>query len=575
MEKPVQIYPALTGLNCEEESNQYRLSDLLRDRTHTSALDDSAKEKIKQINKLEKFGLPPEINEYFLTFEDAPLYWLSDSSLNKYLRNFYKYHLPNSRGSNLYASLREAYSRWLLIEIDSEKKYFASTLLNMVESSSVKWNFLGLLLSGIIYIYDHSLYNPLKALENFKSVGGIINSISFNPVWKNEIEYLLALYSSFAYIKLNQFDEASYKVINALTIKPGGITAGFYKAVINIRLKNFEAAEYLLRALFNQEMERLEFALHNYNLPLLKYLIEHPALQYLKKYPEFEPIADTLQNDFELIIRTNAEKIQYLRDRTDRVLNLNILQVYSAEIDGKIKFISDALKLADNNNIYLAQMTEPFEEEFISGIREVIAIIKNAYALKVKEGTRAFDDSIQEKALLIDQLTAETIEKKSKLKEKLKKTIQSIDSAASGKITDYEEKLMMLNDEGNSKTQKIFMQTIGYNLLVTMLVTFMGGCAVYSKSSINDVNGLKVLLSASLMTGFKWGIITFLTGLLIALFISGLSMVERTNKKQRLIRRISRIKAEKEQVIQELKKEADLAERSFDGKFRWRNKQTQ
>ncbi len=121
----------------------------------------------------------------------------------------------------------------------------------------------------------------------------------------------------------------------------------------------------------------------------------------------------------------------------------------------------------------------------------------------------------------------------------------------------------MLSDENNNSTHKVFLQTMSYNIMLTVIVTLMGGCAGYSNSFIHDISEIKELLSTSLVTGLKWGIITFLIGLLIAVLVTGFSMLERSNKRQKFLKKISRLKSEKEKYILKLKKEAETKEQEL------------
>lgn len=140
----------------------------------------------------------------------------------------------------------------------------------------------------------------------------------------------------------------------------------------------------------------------------------------------------------------------------------------------------------------------------------------------------------------------------------MKKSIDALELNISDEIAVCDEKIKMLSDENNSKTHKIFMQTMGYNTILTIIVTVMGGCAGYSKSHIRDISELKELLSTSLLTGLKWGIMTFLAGLLISALVTGFSLLERSNERQKLLRRISRLKNEGNQYVTKLKKMPNL-----------------
>ncbi len=356
MEASAQILETnITDINYNDEVLVNRFDTLLK--KHFSlylTTDADPEEKIREAGRFAKFHLPSDINEFFLTYLEAPLYWLCEIPLNKYLKDFYKFHLPKASGSNLYNSEKEAYSKWLLIKSESEKKYFASTLINLAERSGIKNNFLGLILNGVIFSYDSQMFNPQKAIELFEQSKMIINSIKINLVVKTELNYLIELFSAYAFIKLKKYEEAHERLINALSIKPNGIKAKFQLALVNISLGHLETSDFLIKEIFADEILKFEYAVKENNLTLLKFLMEHPVLANLKQYGEFSLLADNLDQYFELTIFSNEEIIKALKTKVDNMELLNVVRAYSEDINTKIMFIKNVLELLNNsNNIYL------------------------------------------------------------------------------------------------------------------------------------------------------------------------------------------------------------------------------
>jgi hypothetical protein len=99
-----------------------------------------------------------------------------------------------------------------------------------------------------------------------------------------------------------------------------------------------------------------------------------------------------------------------------------------------------------------------------------------------------------------------------------------------------------------------FKTTMIYNLIVSFMISILGGCAGYSNIYIKTSGELNNILSTIVLTGFKWGIVTFFVGFLISLFSASISIIERANKKQKLLARIKYLKNKTEiekQRIQE------------------------
>ena len=203
------------------------------------------------------------------------------------------------------------------------------------------------------------------------------------------------------------------------------------------------------------------------------------------------------------------------------------------------------------------------QNEFNKCISQVVTIIKDRHYLLVNEKLAPIEDEIKEINTHIENLNKEFEEKKGIIRTKLDETLAMIETQNAAEISDCEARIEFLNDINGQNPQKVFTQTMGYNVMLTIIVSLMGGCAGYSNGSVHDMSELKNLLSLSLLSGLKWGIISFLIGLLIAVIVSVFSAVERSGKRQKLLKRIGQLKNQKEHLIQAVKKEAEIKIRNI------------
>jgi len=67
--------------------------------------------------------------------------------------------------------------------------------------------------------------------------------------------------------------------------------------------------------------------------------------------------------------------------------------------------------------------------------------------------------------------------------------------------------------------------------------------------------------------GIKWSLFSFLIGLVVAVVVSGSTVMERANVKQRLLQRISILKTRKEQETDYLKEETKRKEQRTSGNY--------
>ena len=88
-----------------------------------------------------------------------------------------------------------------------------------------------------------------------------------------------------------------------------------------------------------------------------------------------------------------------------------------------------------------------------------------------------------------------------------------------------------------------------YNIVIAFVVFFIGGISGYSNKTVTDVSEFNSIFTFVFIAGSKWGAISFIIGVVISTIISGIILVERSDMRHKLLRRISYLKIEKERLI--------------------------
>jgi hypothetical protein len=153
------------------------------------------------------------------------------------------------------------------------------------------------------------------------------------------------------------------------------------------------------------------------------------------------------------------------------------------------------------------------------------------------------------------------------MNDNLAKDIKLIETNITEEISLWEERIKNLDTESKLNPKIAFSRTMTYNIVLSFISSLMGGCAGYSSSFVKDVSELKDLFSAIMISGFKWGLITFVVGGLISAAAAAYALLEKSNRKQGIMQKISSLKNEKEHTINELKKEAQRKEKRISLKF--------
>ena len=176
----------------------------------------------------------------------------------------------------------------------------------------------------------------------------------------------------------------------------------------------------------------------------------------------------------------------------------------------------------------------------------VIDSISSFHFKELKENLFPFEKDIQEKLNIITSLGTELEDQKKQLTTNLVELLKDEEKQLLSNIKLIERNIENLSKESKYDPMSIFKNTMMYTIIVSFVSSLLGGCAGYSNLYANSTGELNNILSTIIINGFKWGILTFFIGFLISVFSAGISIIERTNKKQKLFTRIKYLKNQSE-----------------------------
>ncbi|MFZ0452598.1 MAG: hypothetical protein WAM24_02540 [Ignavibacteriaceae bacterium] len=511
---------------------------------------------VKESYRFFRYTFPPNLSEHFFRFEESPLLWICDSPLNNYIKDFYRHHFPVFNGVDQYKTIKELYIKWITNKQITEKKYFALSIVNFIDNYNSRSNFLSNILGGIVYSFDKSLYSPQKSVELFSNSKEIIGKIKLSEDSKTELEYLITLFSGYAYLVQEENGTAKEKFEEALKLKPYGITAKFHKTLMDIRLNDIDTVENSLKEIFEYDVERINFAMENLSVNLFGYFIENAVFNNIFYYPEFAVISDKIESLLSLIRISNEQVIKLLTNKFEVFKIVTEEKSFPDEITRNISFIEKLLKkFGDSDNIHFLNAGERLKNKFLETVIKIKEEIKNKHYSSINETVSLSNEEIKVKSANIELLKQELEIKKNELKIKLSAGITKIENKIAQEIQKLEEEIKNLPFKAKLNPQTAFKHAMTYNVILSFMVFLMGGCAGYSNNYVHSISELKDLISVSLTTGIKWGVITFLIGIILSGMSAVFTLLERSSRRQQLIQNISVLKNGKEHKINFFKKE--------------------
>lgn len=498
--------------------------------------------------------VPNEIKEIFIPFNYGPIFWLYDSPLLLQIEEFMKYHFVRGKYVDIHNSIKENFGKWAVTKLRSEREYYAGVTINLTERDINKHNFFKMIIQAIIYTYQHSLYNPNKALDLLRGAQDIIKGLRLSDQTKEELKYILLLYRGFAYLKERDYENANYTFKEALEIKSQGMTAKLYSALCELHIGRTEITSYYIREIFSYDLHRIDMALKINSLGMFNYFLQNSFIYNIFQEKEFylaTPFIEEMLSEYTLP-KENA--ISGIRKKLIILKEKKLDQYFTDETTKIMTFLERTTEIySQSYNTLLIASYDNFENKYSELIKKIVEKIRETFHKEVKDKLQSYEAMVRDSKETEKHLRLELENYKVKSQSQLEKSIHQVSE-------NYEYDTRIIEDRINSlphiekyDPKKTLSSNMMYNFIIAFIVFIIGGLANYSNTSVSDTNQFNSILGFVLFSGAKWGVMSFLIGGLISLIISGLVLLDKVEEKQKLINRLNRLKLEKEKVIADLK----------------------
>lgn len=509
---------------------------------------------IKESVRFFSLDLPAELKEIFIPFNNAPLFWVYDSSLLLQIEEYMRIHFKGMVHTELHKQIKENYSRWATTKLKSEKEYYSTLTINFIERDINKHNFFKLILKGIILSYQNTFYNPVRALEAFKAALEIVNSLRINDQTKLELNYILKLYVGFIHMKESNFIEANVAFKEAVETRTNGCTAKIYTALTELHLGNEDAVIYYLREVIQYDVHRLSIALGTNNFGMFNYFFRNAFILNVFQENDFSKAVETMHAVLEEFNLKDAGSLITFRDDLEKIKSKHLNDYYDDEIKKSFDFFDklfDTYASAKNTLLYAAY--PEIRGRINEVLEKIVSKIKEDFYGKVKEKLQSFDLSINENLSAEKQLNDELEGFRTRMKENYNLSLQNINENFNSEALALEERINDLPNIDRYNPRVSVVNNMTYNIIIALVVFFIGGIAGYSNKSLSDTSEYNSIFTHLLMTGSKWGAISFLVGMIISVLLAFVVVIERYDVKAKLQRRLHYLKSEKESLISDAK----------------------
>lgn len=514
---------------------------------------------IKESARLSSLNLPANYSEQFINVNLAPVYWICEAKTLKETEEWLKLSGKLKKIQlDALKQIKEFYLKWLNQKAAQDKKYFALSILKLYEREANDYNIINNFMYASLFAFESSVKDIDKALGIINKTKQSILSFDMDENLKQELLYLANLYHGFIFMEDNQIEEAGEAFNEAMASKPFGITAKFYRALIDQHLGSSLNAVSLLKDIYDYDAMRLRFAIQNGSLALYSYFL-HSALTY---NVVTEMGFSDLLNEIEDFINFSKSEQRLSLEKIDEVITrlkiMNLEEYVDEKAEKIIQFLEKFYETYEHNkNVFVTISGNFIIDKFNELIQQVISNYKEKNYGEISEKVKLYDSWIMENTDAIGNLQRDWEAAKDKYAAAYEEYSRDIEKKMNDLIAEaqFKNDNIQLNEKLNPKVA--FSNAMVYGMILSFLVFIFGGFSGCYGNSFRGFTDFGMIFSSVLLTGFKWGMVTFVISIVFSFIISGFTSLERSNEKQRLASKLINLKKKKERDLTSLKKQYD------------------
>lgn len=527
------------------------------------------KDYIENSSQFHSIRLPQEIAEYFIRFDLASYFIVSESPALGRIELFL-----STRNDDLefVANLKEVknyYSKWLVQKTPKEKYFFANSIISTVERNYTFQSFYNLLLYGIVLTYDSSLYNAKKALEVFNRAKEVVNSNNIPQNIREEFLYLVNVYQGFVYIKEYEYANSLSSFKEALVFNPHGITAYFYCALSARYMDDFDTSYDYLREVLEFDKARFKYAINYNQLSLFTFFYKNTVFYNVFTENGFAQLLP----DIDFLIRSfYSGELNCMEKTYEKLINLDNLRIkdfFDDTVLSEMKFLKEALNTYKQKRIGLSRIVEViFRDKLYTVVEYIRNLIETYYFEKIKTDIDVFDKQIEQNKRHLARIINEKNDATNKIKLNLEEAAEYLEESITEKSKHIEYQINSLEKDPKFNPSQVFYSSMLFTILVSTLVMFIVGVITTFVGYGDEAPSMQL----AVRTGVKWGGVTFVVGVFISVFTSVSSFWEKSSEKKILSEKLKKVKEAEAEEREYINVDSERTEHVYELKFNERIK---
>jgi hypothetical protein len=512
------------------------------------------------------FDLPLEINEFFITPEISKYFWVSNhplvSEIDNYSSSLEKKNIKYTRAKE---ELRKFYIKWATESSEKERIFFAGTIKNLIEKNEFAEDIIKYLLEATIILHESKYHSEEKFLELTDYVTNMIMDSNISEYTKSNYAYYINIYKAFFYIAEKNYETARTFLENAVVILPKGITAKFYLAIVLKMCGETDNSIEYIKNIVLFDLERFAYAIEVNKQELFQHFLYAAVSYQLFRDKALADIFPNIKLLFESFNSNSQTKLRSLNILISKLKDSNISEYFNDEIVQNVKFLDTFVeRYSKEKNSFIQMIESLLFDKYYKLLDKIRENFKTLMETKMASDLDIFNKKIQNYQTEASNVQNDIEKHKDRIRQLEKENIIKCEHNHSIMIADVENALSQIDSRQDFNPFVAFNNSLVYNFIISLIVFIVGGFIDGLRDSqLSDIRSSGIILSV-LISGLKWSAIIFAIGLVISLVTMLSKVIERSNEKQKLLRRITQLKVNKDKEIDLIKKETDKRIKEFE-----------
>jgi len=504
--------------------------------------------------KNKQFG---DFYEPIIEIDVLPAVLISDFPYIKKIEDWLKF-TGRIKGKQIenFKLLKEYFEKWFIQKNENEKKYFALSILKLIDKEISESNAIKNIISGIIFGFERNIIDLQKSEEKFLRAENEINSSDLESSVKIELLYYIKLLRAASFILAENYEKAKEITLENSNLKINAPTAKYYLAYCESKLHNDDLVILeIFEEILNYDLNRLEISLQSNNFPIFIYLLQNAAIYHFYREGEFSNYISGFENIIEKKFSEKSYPVGSLNDIYDILNSEEFIQYHTKEIIASLELVNKfILENKTSKSVFLFFSGEIIYKKLINIAYQLIGSIKNKLIKDIEPKVAIYDTWIKDHEEQIQKYEFERNKELKILNDNYEEKKEQIKNTAEKQIIELENKIQTIDLLPQYNAKLAFQNSMVYGGLLSVLVFIFGGFSGCYGYTIQIGGNFFEMMLASIFTGFKWGFLTLIISLLISALVAGYASIERSNEKQKLIGSLNLIKTKLDKDLKELDK---------------------